>query len=281
MIDLRNLIYIELYKLFSSIRTYVTFFIAMALMLIINLGMLMEGEKIFDFLLESISEYFIVDGEILNGYLVTYLAMNTLWVHIPVLIVIIAASIFAVEFETGTIRLLLTQPISRGRLLQAKVMAMVVYNFVFMLLTVLAALIPAYLLFGTGDLVVFLDGVQFIQEATFLKRLALSLTFATISMIAFSSLGMIFSLFFKNTLTSILLSMGVLILSTLLQKFVFGLFSAWQPLLFSYHFSKWQLFFMDEIPYHSILESLGFMLGMILILYLISYFKFKKMNITQ
>ena len=75
--------------------------------------------------------------------------------------------------------------------------------------------------------------------------------------------------------------MGVLILSTLLQKFVFGLFSVWQPLLFSYHFSKWQLFFMDEIPYHSILESLGFMLGMILILYLISYFKFKKMNITQ
>ena len=38
MIDLRNLIYIELYKLFSSTRTYVTFFIAIALMLIINLG---------------------------------------------------------------------------------------------------------------------------------------------------------------------------------------------------------------------------------------------------
>ena len=162
---LKNLIYIELYKLFSSTRTYVTFIIAIALM-----GMFMEGERIFQFLLESISEYFIVDGEILNGYLVTYLALNTLWVHIPVLIVIIAASIFAVEFETGTIRLLLTQPISRGHLLRAKVVAMVVYNFVFMLLTVLAALLPACLLFGTGDLVVFLDGVQFIQEATFLKR---------------------------------------------------------------------------------------------------------------
>lgn len=278
---MRNLIYIELYKLFSSYRTYVTFFIAIALMLIINLGMFMEGEKIFEFLLESISEYFLVDGEILNGYLVTYLAMNTLWVHIPVLIVIIAASIFAVEFENGTIRLLLTQPISRGQLLRAKWVAMVAYNFVFMLLTVLAALLPAYLLFGTGDLVVFLDGIQFIQETTFLKRLIMSLGFATISMVAFSSLGMVFSLFFKNTLTSILLSMGILILSTLLQKFVFGLFSAWQPLLFSYHFSKWQLFFMDEIPVKSIMESLIFMSGMILVLYLISHFKFNKMNISQ
>lgn len=278
---MRNLIHIELYKLFSTTRTYVTFFIAIALMLIINLGMLMEGEKIFEFLLDSINEYFIVHGEILNGYLVTYLAMNTLWVHIPVLIVIIAASIFAVEFETGTIRLLLTQPISRSQLLLAKMIAMIVYNIVFMMLTVLAALLPACLLFGTGDLVVFIDGVQFIQEATFLKRLGLSLAFATLSMIAFSSLGMIFSLFFKNTLTSILLSMGVLILSTLLQKFVFGLFSAWQPFLFSYHFSKWQLFFVDEIPQQSILQSCGFMLGMILVLYLISYLKFKKMNITE
>ena len=258
-----------------------TFAIAIALMLIINLGMLMEGEKIFEFLLESVSEYFIVHGEVLNGYLVTYLALNTLWVHIPVLIVIIAASIFAVEFEIGTIRLLLTQPISRGQLLLAKMTALIVYNCVFMLITVLSALLPAWILFGTGDLVVFLDGIQFIQEATFLDRLLLSLGFATLSMIAFSCLGMVFSLFFKNTLTSILLSMGILILSTLLQKFVFGLFSAWQPFLFSYHFSKWQLFFMDELPMASITQSLVFMGGMILVLYLISHFKFNRMNITQ
>ncbi len=278
---MKNLIYIELYKLFGSTRTYVTFGIAVALMLIINLGMYMEGREIFDFLLESINEYFYLDGEVLNGYLVTYLALNTLWVHIPVLIVIVAASIFAGEFELGTIRLLLTQPIRRGNLLGAKFIAMAVYNLVFMLLTVMAALLPAWFLFGTGDLVVFLDGIQFIQEDTFAGRLAWSFGFATLSMIAFSCLGMVFSLFFKNTLTSILLSMGILILSTLLQKFVFGVFSSWQPFLFSYHFSKWQLFFMDQVPASSILSSVGFMLAMILGLGILSYLKFKKMNITE
>jgi ABC-2 type transport system permease protein len=259
----------------------VTFGIAVALMLIINLGMYMEGQKIFDFLLESVSEYFYVEGEVMNGYLITYLALNTLWIHIPVLIVIIAASIFAGEFEIGTIRLLLTQPIGRGQLLGAKFVAMVVYNLVFMLLTVIAALLPAYLLFGTGDLVVFLDGIQFIQESTFLNRLMLALLFSTLSMIAFSCLGMIFGLVFKNTLTSVLLSMGILILSTLLQKFVFGVFSYWQPFLFSYHFSKWQLFFVDSIPVSGILESVGFMSVMIAGLTLFSYLKFKKMNITE
>jgi ABC-2 type transport system permease protein len=278
---LKNLIYIELYKLFGSGRTYVTFGIAIALMLIINLGMYMEGQKIFDFLLESVSEYFYVEGKVMNGYLITYLALNTLWVHIPVLIVIIAASIFAGEFELGTIRLLLTQPIGRGQLLTAKFVAMVVYNLVFMVLTVIAAILPACLLFGTGDLVVFLDGIQFIQEATFLKRLGLALLFSTLSMIAFSCLGMTFSLVFKNTLTSVLFSMGILILSTLLQKFVFGVFSSWQPFLFSYHFSKWQMFFIDKIPVSSILESVGFMMAMILALSLFSYLKFQKMNITE
>ena len=278
---MNNLIYIELYKLFVSTRTYVTFGIAVALMLIINLGMYMEGEKIFDFLLEAISEYFYVEGEVMNGYLITYLALNTLWIHIPVLIVIIAASIFAGEFEQGTIRLLLTQPIGRGQLLGAKFIAMIVYNLVFMLLTVMAALLPACLLFGTGDLVVFLDGIQFIQEATFPRRLLLALLFSTLSMIAFSCLGMLFGLVFKNTMTAVLLSMGILILSTLLQKFVFGVFSAWQPFLFSYHFSKWQLFFVDRIPFVDILESVGFMIAMIFGLTLFSYLKFKKMNITE
>ena len=278
---MNNLIYIELYKLFVSTRTYVTFGIAVALMLIINLGMYMEGEKIFDFLLEAVSEYFYVEGEVMNGYLITYLALNTLWIHIPVLIVIIAASIFAGEFEQGTIRLLLTQPIGRGQLLGAKFIAMIVYNLVFMLLTVMAALLPACLLFGTGDLVVFIDGIQFIQEATFPRRLLLALLFSTLSMIAFSCLGMLFGLVFKNTMTAVLLSMGILILSTLLQKFVFGVFSAWQPFLFSYHFSKWQLFFVDRIPFVDILESVGFMIAMIFGLTLFSYLKFKKMNITE
>lgn len=278
---MRNLIQIELYKLFGSARTYVTFGIGIVLMLIINLGMYMEGDRIFEFLLDSINEYFYIEGEVLNGYLITYLALNTLWVHIPVLIVIVAASIFAGEFELGTIRLLLTQPIKRGHLLGAKIFVMMVYNLVFMLLTVVSALLPAYFLFGTGDLVVFLDGIQFIQESTFLCRLGLALAFATLSMIAFSCLGMVFGLAFKSTLTSILLSMGLLILSTLLQKFVVGLFSAWQPFLFSYHFSKWQLFFTDRIPVSSIMESVGFMLLMIGTLVLFSYIKFKKMNITE
>jgi len=276
-----RLVHIELYKLFSSGRTYMTLSIGVFLMLIINLGLYTDGEKIFDFLLESINEYFLVQGKVVNGYLITYLALNTLWVHIPILIVIVAAHIFSSEFEMGTIRLLLTQPISRRHLFFAKLITMIVFNACFMLLVSLAALIPALLLFGKGDIIVFIDGIQFVQEATFMGRLIYALLFATLAMIAFSCLSMFFGLLFKSTLTSILLSLGLLILFTLLQKFIFGIFSAWQPFIFTYHFAKWQMFFVNDIPVASILSSVYFLTAMCLVLIVLSWIKFEKMNISE
>lgn len=276
-----NLIYIELFKLFSSARTYITLAIGAILMLIINLGLYTDGQKIFDFLLESINEYFLVQGKVINGYLITYLALNTLWVHIPILIVIVSAHIFASEFEMGTIRLLLTQPISRRHLFLAKLVSLIIFNCCFMLMVALFALVPALLLFGKGDVIVFIDGIQFVQEATFMGRLFYALLFSTLAMIAFSCLSMFFSLLFKNTLTSILLSLGILILFTLLQKFVFGIFSAWQAFIFTHHFAKWQLFFVNEIPIASIWSSVYFLVAMCLVLILLSMLKFEKMNISE
>ena len=276
-----NLIKIETYKLFSSPRTYITFTIAILLMLVINLGLYSDGEELFGFFLQSISEYFYIEGNLINGYLIAYLSLNTLWVNIPILIIIVTAHIFSGEFEMGTIRLLLTQPITRSSLLIAKIISMVIYNFTFMLVLSLSALIPSILLFGTGDVIVFIDGIQFIQEATFLKRFFYTILFSTLSMVAFSSMTMYFALSFKNTLTAILLALGILILLTLLQTFVFGIFSSWQPYLFTYHISKWQLFFVNEIPFKSILNSVYYLITMSVVFMIASLVKFNKMNISE
>jgi len=92
---------------------------------------------------------------------------------------------------------------------------------------------------------------------------------------------MFFALIFKNTLTAILLSLGILILLTLLQTFVLGIFSTWQPFLFTYHIAKWQLFFENEIPVKSILNSVYFLTIMTVIFIGISMYKFNKMNISE
>lgn len=276
-----RLIQIELFKLFSSTRTYLTFGITLILMLIIDLGLYSDGDELFNYLLQAINDYFYVEGNLVNGYLITYLALNTLWVHIPTLIVIVTAHIFSSEFEQGTIRLLLTQTVSRGQCLIAKFASMVIYILCFMAVVALSALVPAVLIFGTGDVPVFIDGIQFIQENTFLSRFWKTMLFSTLSMIAFSSLAMVFSIYFKNTLTAVLISLGILIVLTLFQTFVFGVFSTWQPFLFTYHIAKWQLFFMSEIPYNSIWNSVWYLTFMTLGCLGVTYLKFNKMNISE
>ncbi|MDT0553537.1 ABC transporter permease [Urechidicola vernalis] len=276
-----RLVQIELIKLFRSKRTYLTFGITLVLMLIIDLGLYSDGDELFNYLLQSINDYFYLEGNLVNGYLISYLALNTLWVHIPTLIVIVTAHIFSSEFEQGTIRLLLTQSASRGECLMAKFICMILYVICFMIVVALSALIPSVMIFGTGDVPVFIDGIQFIQESSFLSRFWKTLMFSTLAMVAFSSLAMAFAIWFRNTLTAVLVVLGLLIVLTLLQTFVFGIFSSWQPFIFSYHIAKWQLFFMSDIPMPSIWNSVYYLIGMTFICYVVTCIKFNKMNISE
>lgn len=276
-----RLVEIEVYKLFKTKRTYIVFGIAMVLMLIINIGLYTDGEDFFDFLLRSINDYFYIEGKVINGYLIAFLALNSLWVHIPLLIIIVTAYIFSSEFEYGTIRVLLTQPISRVQLLTSKIISMVIFIICFMMVVSIFALVPAVLLFGKGDVIVFIEGIQFIQEGGFLKRFFSTILFAIIAMVAYSSMAMYMALWFKNSLTAILISLGILIIFTLLQTFVFGIFSSWHPFLFTYHISKWQMFFINDVPLKSIFNSVYFLMGMSITFMGLSYIKFNKQSISE
>lgn len=275
------LIYNEIYKLFSSFRTYATFTIAIILMVMINLGLYTEGETILSYILEPLKDYFILDGNILNGYLIAYFSLNTLWVHIPILILVVSTYIFSSEFEYGTIKILLSQPISRSHLFLAKLFTLVVYNIVFMFVLAFSALIPAVLIFGKGDVMVLNEGLQFVPEVSFLKRFGLAILFASLAMTAFSALGMLFAIWFRNTLTAILLSFGILIFHTLIQSFVIGLNSYAQGFLFTYHMSMWQQFFVSEIPFNTILQSIGFLTIMFATLSLVTLYRFNSIDIKE
>jgi len=277
---MRALIHTELYKVFSSLRTYLSFAIAVVLMLIIDFGLYMEGETILAYLLQPLKDYFLVQGNILNGYLIAYFSLNTLWVHLPVLVIVVTAYMFASEFEFGTIKVLLSQPISRNKLLFSKLVTMLVYNLVFMLLVALFALIPSILIFGTGDVMVLNNGLQFLLESSFMWRYILAVLFATLSMTAFSSLAMFCAICFRDSLTAILVSFGILILHTLFQSFTLEISSAWQNVLFTYHMSNWQLLFVTEVPWDQMLGSVLFLSLMTLIFVGLSVVKFKRLNIT-
>jgi ABC-2 type transport system permease protein len=278
---MRNLIKIELYKLFRQKRSWISFWVFALIMVLIHFGLYLEGETMFDLLLQSFKDQLVISGNIINGYLISYISLNTLWVHIPVLLVIVTADSVSGEMESGSIRNMLSSPISRVQFILAKTIATFVYIMLFMLFMIGITIIPALIIFGKGDLMVFFEGIQIILADEAPLRFFYSFAFGTLSMMTFAAISLMFSVLLRNTLAAILASLGLLVISTLLHSFAFGIFEAWKPYLFTYHMTQWQLFFLRDIPFQEILNSVLFLLGFTGLAIGIAIFKFKKTQITE
>jgi ABC-2 type transport system permease protein len=271
----------ELYKLFKKPRSYISPIVIAVIILLINLGMYLEGEQILEFLLTTLRETFILEGNLINGYLIAFLCLTTLWVHIPVLLVIVTADLVSSDFENGAIRMILTRPIKRSAFMTAKLVSALVYVALFMLFLGIVAYASSALVFGSGDIIVLYEGIQIITSDQFIPRFVMALAYATFSMMGFAAMSIYVSTATKNSLAAILISMGVLIISTLLQTFSLGIFESWKPFLFTYHMTQWQLLFYTEIPWGDISASVLFLLAFTGVFVWLSYRQLNRLNITE
>jgi len=276
-----RLVQFELYKLIRQPRVWLTFAVMTVLMFLINMGMAIDGQKMFELLLKPLSGQFIISGNLVNGHLIAYVALNMLWVHIPVLLVIVTGDLLSGEMEAGTIRLMLCSSWSRIQWLTAKVLAALIYIFSFMLFSGILMFIPAHIVFGSGDLVVFNAGVQVIEDREVLWRFLLALVYGALGMMTFASISILFSVLLRNSLAAILVSLGILIVSTLLQTFGMGIFESWRHVLFTWHMAQWQVLFFNEVDVIPLFKSAGILLLHIVIVLSVAYFLFNRMKITE
>ena len=147
-----SLVQVELYKIFKRPRTYIAFGAVAALIGIIQFGLKLDGKSYLDFMLNDLSSSLEIDGKILNGYLVCYVMLQLLLVHVPLLIALIAADMISGEANMGTLRLLLIKPYSRTTLLLAKFIAAIIYTLMLLVWLAILALFGSMLLFGTDDM---------------------------------------------------------------------------------------------------------------------------------
>ncbi|MFL5746013.1 MAG: ABC transporter permease, partial [Niastella sp.] len=117
-----TLLQIELFKIFKRPRTYIAFIAIAAIVILIQLALYLDGKTYVNFMLQSI-ERFNVEGKMLNGYFVCYFILQTLLIHVPLLIALVGGDMIAGEANMGTLRLLISKPISRSTLLISKFLA--------------------------------------------------------------------------------------------------------------------------------------------------------------
>ena len=150
----------------------------------------MDGEAYIDFLMSSLKDTFDFDGKILNGYFVCYVILQLLLIHVPLLIALIAADMISGEANMGTLRLLLTKPVSKTAFMLAKFFAASIYTFVLLLWIAILALAVSIFLFGTDDLLIqkTLYVVQISQNDVFWRYIG-AFCFAFLSMLTVTAVG--------------------------------------------------------------------------------------------
>ncbi len=243
-----QLLQIELYKIFRRPRTYISFAAITALIGIIQLGLLRDGTAYVEFMMTNVMQTFSFDGKILNGYLVCYVLLQLLLVHVPLLIALVAADMVSGEANMGTLRLLLTKPFSRTEFLLAKFMASAIYTFLLLVWIAFLALFVSMFMFGTDDMV--------IQKTNYIVQLPVqdvfwrytgAFCFAFLAMLTVSALGFFLSLFAENSIGPIVTTMSVIIFFTILSTMSIPLFQKIQPFLFTTHMVNWKEFFDPKV----------------------------------
>jgi ABC-2 type transport system permease protein len=238
-----TLLQIELFKIFKRPRTYIAFVAIAAIVVLIQLALYLDGKTYVNFMLQSI-ERFNVEGKMLNGYFVCYFILQTLLIHVPLLIALVGGDMIAGEANMGTLRLLISKPINRSTLLISKFLASTVYTLLLLVWMAILSLLISLIVFGPGDLMVFQSQViiQIPRSDVFWRYLA-AFGFAAIAMTTVSALSFFLSLFAENSIGPIVAAMSIVIVCTILTTMDLPLFLSMKPYLFTSHMLGWKGFF--------------------------------------
>jgi len=273
---------IELFKIFKKPRTYIAFGAIAAIIVLVQVALYIDGETYLDFMLRSLNSAFIVEGRIMNGYLVFLIILQTLLVHVPLLISLVAGDLVAGEANKGTLRVLLTKPVSRTTIMMAKFMAAVVYTVLLITFMALLGLGGSMLIFGTSDLVVFKsDMISILDRNDVIWRYVAAYGFAILSMITVASLAFMFSVFAENSIGPIIGAMSVIVVCTILTTMDIPFFNAAKPYLFTNHMLNWKGFLDRPVDRSEVLKSALILVGHIILFVSLATFVFRRKDILS
>ena len=242
------IIQIELFKIYKRPRTYIAFGAIAALILVIQMGLKIDGEAYAGFLMKDINDTLTVDGKVLNGYLICYILLQLLLVHVPLLVALIAADMLSGEANLGTLRLLFTTPNSRTQWVLAKFIAASLYTILLLIWLAFLALFLSMWIFGTDDLFLMKSNyVVLIQEQDVFWRYIGAFIFASFSLLTVAALGFLMSSLANNSIGPIVATISAIVFFTILSTLNIPLFNVVKPYLFTTHMNNWKEFFDIQV----------------------------------
>ena len=277
-----TLINIELYKIFKKWRTYIGLIAIGVLVPVIQIAIMLEGKDTINFMTRDLQQSFIFVGNLLNGYLISYFILNSLTVHIPFLIALVAGDLLAGEATSGTYRILITRPVSRTKLIAAKFSAGLIYTCILVLWLAVMSMVLGIIIFGIGELIVLKSSMVIIfARDDILWRFLAGYGFAALSMGVVASLAFLFSSLVENAIGPIVSTMAVIIVFVIISAININIFNNIRPFLFTTYMNSWRLFFDNPVDFSEIIKSVCILLGHIIIFFGLTTLIFKRKDILS
>jgi ABC-2 type transport system permease protein len=245
-----QLLQIELLKIFRKPRTYISFGAIAAMVIIIQIALKFDGQSYIEFLVGSLKDSLEIPyNHILNGYFVCFIILNLLLIHIPLLIALVAGDSVAGEANMGTLRLLVSKPISRTTLMISKFMAIVIYTGLLLIWLAFISLLLSVLIFGTNDILIARnDALEIIGKDDVIWRYFAAFAFATLALTTVAALAFLLSIFADNSIGPIVSTISIVIVFTILSEMQIPLYDRTvKPFLFTSHMLAWKGFFYTKV----------------------------------
>jgi ABC-2 type transport system permease protein len=287
---------LEVFKIFKRPRTYIAFAVIALIISLIQVALKFGGDEYVELILSGMGDSFesIPTGDILNGYFVCFIILNLLLIHVPILVALVAGDAIAGEANMGTLRLLVTKPVSRLQLLLVKFAASSFYTLLMLVWVAVLSLGISIALFGVNSLGV-PRGFEFnvIEADDVLWRYVLAFCFAAIGLLCVASLAFMLSVFADNAIGPIVITVCIIIVFTILTQMQIPFYDETiKPWLFTTHMLGWKGFFyvkgnegetikgsIENI--NAILRSAGILVGYSALFLGIGFWYFRRKNILS
>ncbi len=255
-LQLRN----ELWKLFGKKRTYIgfgAFLVAQTIVVLLfrysraSHGMVQQLERNGYSAQEFISSLTVA----------TVMLLPIAYVLLPLYVTLVGGDLVAKEAEDGTLRMILSRPISRYRLLLVKWVAGSIFSALLVLALGLLGEFLASLFFHWGGMFAFVPGEMFsvLEPGAGLKHYLAAHVFLIAKACTLFTLAFMFSSFNIKPAAATILALSVFFVSWVLMNIPF--LKDLQEWFFTYHLNIWQSMLLSPVPWPKVFMSLSLLAG--------------------
>lgn len=271
----------ELWKLFGKKRTYIGF----GAFLVAQNAMLL----IFRFTRwqQDLERNLVGNGYLVNEYIsaltvALIMLLPQVVLLMPLYAALVGGDLVAKEAEDGTLRMILSRPISRFRLLLAKWLAGVIFSIVLVSVLGVMAVVFARVWFPWKSMFVIFPPLGIFSPLDVNDGLILyiySHAFMAINACAILSLAFMFSCFNMKPAAATVLSLSFLFLNLVMENIPF--FERYEEYLLPYHFRIWLFIYSSPTPWARIGQSLCILLAFNLTTFIIGTAAFQTRDIKS